>query len=260
MTAIRHHIILSSSYSEGARICLDFPDCSPEDLKAAIAKISSAYDGKRVSFSVHMVHADSADWGSVIDADPYFDDVRVIDSVDEFVELIRKDCYLTGMDVAKYILSKQDCTHTRLEKLTYMCYADYLCATTERLFVDQIYAFQYGPIVDGVYQQFRGHSKVHPGFTIDDVGDDETRYSMDLRIQMRSRILFSEDGDMKMESIDRTLERYRLVRTDELVELTHTEGSPWYVARDRVKECPDSLAYTKISDEDIIKCHHVEER
>ena len=256
---IRHQIILSSSYSEGVRICLDFPECSPEDLKTAIEKISSAYDGKRVSFSTHMVHTDSYDWDSVIEKDPYFDDVRVIDSVDDFVEIIKKDRYLTGMDVAKYILSKQKCTHTRLEKLTYMCYADYLCATKEKLFDDEIYAFQYGPIVESVYKQFREYSKEHPGAIIDDEKDDGSCYSLDLRIQMRSRILFSEDGEKKLDSIDRTIDRYYSMKTDQLVELTHTEGSPWHITKSKKRILFEALPYIKIADDDIMKYHHAEE-
>lgn len=253
MRMIKHQILLSSSYSEGTRICLHFTDCDTGTIRDAMDRINSAYGGKRVSFSTHMIHTDSSSWESVVERDPYFDDVRVISDVDEFVRTIQKDRYLEGIDVAKYILSKENCTHTRIEKLTYMCYADYICRTGDRLFSDKVYAFKFGPVVETVYRAFRDYSKEHSGLKI----DEKKEYSVDLMLQMRSRILFSEDGDRKLESIDDTLKRYKGTSTDELVDLTHREGSPWYVTYMGRQQPP--RRYTVISDENIIRHHHSEE-
>ncbi len=249
----KHQIILSSSYSEGTRICMDFTDCDSGMFKSVMDKVSAAYDGKSVSFSIHTVHTDSAEWESVVERDPYFRDVRVIGTADEFVKLIQKDRYLKGIDVARYILSVFKCTHTRIEKLTYMCYADYLCSTGERLFDDKVYAFQYGPVIDSVYKEFKGYSKESPGDAIDD-----RIYSLDLKLQMKSRILFSEDGDKKLDSIRRTLERYKQISTSRLVELTHIEGSPWSRVYVKAESSDDSM-YMAIPDQYIRQYHHVEE-
>lgn len=40
-----------------------------------------------------------------------------------------------------------------------MCYADYLCETNERLFMDQIYAYKYGPIIKTVYEAYKKGNK-----------------------------------------------------------------------------------------------------
>ena len=245
---IRHQILLSSSYSEGSRICLDFPDCNQIVFKNAIGSVNDAYDGKRVSFSLHTIHTDSVEWGSVVEKDPYFDDVHVVETVDEFVKIIQNDRYLKGMDVAKYILSKESCTHARIEGLTFICYADYLCSSGKRLFEDKIYAYQHGPVIDSVYQTLKKYSKDDPKKWI----DDEKMLKMDIRIQMRSRILFSEDGEEKMASIDRTLSKYKGVSTEQLVDLIHQPDSPWQITRS--KQSGDQL-YQIISD-DAIKEHH----
>ena len=252
---IKHQILLSSSYSRGSRICLDYPDCDYSIVKDAIDRVSSAYDGKRVSFSTHTIHTDSVDWSSVVEKDPYFDDVKVVDTVDEFVKIIQEDRYLDGIDVAKYILTKEACTHTKVEKLTYMCYADYLCSTGKKLFEDRVFAFKYGPVVDSVYKAFREHSKEKPSTAIDDM---TVLSKMNLSIQMRSRILFAEDGEEKLASIERTLGKYKSISGMDLVDLTHRENTPWEVTV-RGRKDPFDGKHLKIRDSYIKKYHCFEE-
>lgn len=48
-----------------------------------------------------------------------------------------------------------------------MCYADYLCATHKRLFEDKIYAFKYGPVVESVYEAYKGMKDIEEGLTSD---------------------------------------------------------------------------------------------
>ena len=218
----KHYIILSSSYSTGTRIGLDIVDDTIASEKATEA-VSKAYGGKHVPFSVHSMCTGSPDWDSVVRYDPYFDDVKMIDSVDRFVELVSCERYLKGTDVAKYILSKKECTHTRLEKLTYLCYAEYLCETGERLFDDKIYAFQYGPVVKSVYEKYRGSAE-------EDLGPEDDSRKLKTKVGMmaiRSRLMFAEDGISKTYSIDRTLKKYGHMTAKELVRMTHSEQAPW---------------------------------
>ena len=249
---IVHRIILSSSYSTGKRICLHFTDCDERFFSFILGKVKRAYGGKAVPFSIHMIVTSSKDWKSVVKADPYFSDVVEIKDVDEFVSLLQRDRYLKGVDVARYILSKGPCTHTRLEKLTYMCYADYFCQYGQRLFEDKIYAFKLGPVVESVYREYSVHSRMHPGEWIryDDDMDDDIMHDEKNRMPIKSRILFSEDGQRKLRSIDRTLERYHMYSAEELVQLTHRERTPWSVT--------EKGPYQTISDDDIRRYHRYE--
>lgn len=251
---IIHYIILSSSYSTGRRIALHFTFRDEVDVvltKSVRDKIDSAFDGKPPAYSVHVKQTEAESWDSVCETDSYFVGVAVIGSVEEFIDLVSRDRHFKGVDVAKYILSRTRCTHTRLEKLTYLCYADYLCLTGKRLFDDTIYAFEYGPVVESVYSKYSGHSKDHAGCAIhvDDAADIEVDYSMR---PIRSRLLFAEDGQEKVVSIDRTLERYGGLDGNDLVRITHREGSPWsHVDR--------TGRYDRLDDGLILEHHHVEE-
>lgn len=249
---IVHRIVLSSSYSTGRRICLHFTDCDERTFSSILGKVKGAYGGKAVPLSIHMIVTSSKEWKSVVKADPYFSDVVEIRDVDEFVSLLQKDRYLKGTDVARYILSKGPCTHTRLEKLTYMCYADYYCEFGQRLFEDKIYAFKLGPVVESVYREYSVYSRVYPGERIhyDDDIDDDIMHDEKHKMPIKSRIMFSEDGQRKLRSIERSLERYHGYSTDGLVQLTHREGTPWFVT--------EKGTYQTISDDDIRKYHRFE--
>ncbi len=248
---IKHYIIMSSSYTDGARVALDITKHSLLNSEA-IAKIIKDIKqncGKDVPLSTHLIETESDSWGSIVEYDPFFEDVECTKSVTEFSEKIKKGRVLTGLDVATYILSKVKCTHLSLEKLVYFSYADYLCEHFERLFEDRIYAFTHGPVISSVYETYKrsGFQYVKPlEFDID---RDVQTYVKEL--PARSRILFAKDGAKKLFSIDKTIEKYGKCSARELVDFTHRSGSPW-------SHVDSTKAYQIISDDLIIKHHHVE--
>lgn len=220
---ITHFIFMSSSYSLGKRIALDFIVVDEEiqdRLKEYLDKITTEC-GKDVSISTHMIQAEDTTWESVCRADHFFKGVEVISSLDKFIKLIKKDRKLEGIDVAKYILSKTKCTQLKLQKLVYLCFADYLCDTGKELFTDPIYAFKYGPVVDTVYEKYKkyGYKPIE-----EEKEDIDTTVS---EMPAKSRILFAEDGTEKIISIDSTLKKYGCLTAGQLVDLTHRESTPW---------------------------------
>ena len=221
---VTHFIFMSSSYSLGTRIALDYvvKDVDmQEKLKSYLNKITGEC-GRDVSLSTHMIQAEDERWESVYKEDPFFKDVKVIKNVDEFIKLIKKDRQLLGIDVAKYILSKITCTQLKLQKLVYLCFADYLCETGDRLFLDKIYAFKYGPVVDTVYKRYKQY-----GYTpIDEEREDISNKGLK-EMPAKSRILFAEAGTNKLFSIEETLRKYGDKTARELVEITHREDTPW---------------------------------
>ncbi|MDO5853295.1 MAG: DUF4065 domain-containing protein [Thermoplasmata archaeon] len=248
---ILHYIILSSSYSTGRRIALHYPfegSIDSERMHLILDRISDCYGGPDVSFGIHVTQTESESWQSVVESDPYFKDVHIIDTVEEFIELIQRDKTFTGLDASDYILSLTPCTHSRLEKLTYMCYADYLCDTGERLFEDEIYAFEHGPIIGSVYRRYGGQDESEE---VIGEGSDivlKPRYET---LPIRSKLFFAANGRRKVTSIDRTLKRLEDVPTQAIVDMTHREGSPWsHVSRTgRYDPLPDDL---------ILEYHRVE--
>lgn len=224
---ITHYIIMSSSYSKGKRIALDYIiDEKSEylELKGVLKKIIDEC-GKDVSISTHFIQTDSKSWTSVIEKDYFFRDVEVIKSIEEFIRLIKKDRILSGVDVAKYILCKVKCTHLKLEKLVYLCFAEYLCKYDKELYEDYILAYKYGPVVESVYDKYKGYRYKE----IEQ--DDEKIDATDLHeMPARSRILFAEDGINKIKSIDETIEKYGSFSAGDLVYLTHKQLTPWDIS------------------------------
>lgn len=236
---IKHFVVMSSSYSKGTRIALDYvmgDSINPVELAEIVDRIS---DECGDSVSTHFVGTDREDWESVAEEDAYFKDVLKIDSLDEFIYLIKEDRVLIGLDIAKYILSVQKCTHLQLEKLVYLCYADYLCKSGKKLFDDRVYAFDLGPVVKSVYDKYKGTREIEDEKEVDD------RYAL---LPVKSRILFAEDGVEKIASIEKTIEKYKGYSASDLVRLTHRPGSPWDLTDKTVRN-------SEITDE-MIKANH----
>ena len=243
---ITHYIIMSSSYSEGKRIALDYivDDESYLILKEVISKITKEC-GKDVSISTHFIQTDSKSWDSIVDKDYFFKDVDVIDTIENFIKLIKEDRILIGLDIAKYILSKVKCTHLKLEKLVYLCFAEYLCQYDKELYKDTIYAYKYGPVVKSVYEKYKGYGYRE----IEEENIDTTDiYEM----PSRSRILFAIKGIEKLKSIEDTIKRYGHLSAGDLVDLTHRKGTPWDLSgRGKFKD--------KIITNETIKKYHCNE-
>lgn len=195
-----------------------------------------------------MIQAESTDWESVCKADHFFKDVKVIETLEKFIKLIQKDRKLEGIDVAKYILAKFTCTQLKLQKLVYLCFADYLCETGKELFTDKIYAFKYGPVVDTVYKRYKeyGYKPIEEETTdIDSKNISE--------MPAKSRILFAKDGIEKILSIEKTLKKYGEMTASQLVELTHKENTPWSITPKN-----SLLLYSQIKLSTIEKYHKFE--
>lgn len=243
---ITHYIIMSSSYSEGKRIALSniVKEKDYMELKQIVQDITEEC-GKDVSLSTHFVQTDSESWKSVVEKDHFFKGVEVIKSKEKFIELIKKDRILKGIDVAKYILSKIKCTHLKLEKLVYLCYAEYLCQYGMELYKDKIYAYKYGPVIESVYEKY----KEYGCRKIDDIDIDTTDI---FEMPSRSRIIFAENGLSKIKSIDTTLEKYGTLSAGDLVDLTHKIDTPWFLSG-------EGKLNNKIIENDVIKKFHSNE-
>lgn len=239
-----HYIILSSCYAKGRRIVMDFLDI--EEFENAKQKLFKEF-GKALPISTHIIPTNSVKFSSVVDVDRYFDDVKLIKNYDKFAELIAMDRKLDGLDVALYILAKEKCSHFKLEKLTYLCYADYLCKYDKPMFEDKIYAYKYGPVVKSVLRKFG--KKYDPA----DFETQESIASKTLRENFtKSRILNADDGINILYSINKTLEEYGNHSANKLIKITHKDNSPWD------KAGRGNIRNSLITDE-LIKNYHCNE-
>ena len=244
----KHFIILASAYSKGTRIALDYFDDEILQMDVIKKELDFIIDklGDDAPISTHYIQTKKPGWKEVEKQDKFFAKAQLIDTKEEFVELILKDRKLKGIDIAKYILTRVPCTHLKLEKLVYLSYADYLCEEKKKLFDDKIYAYKLGPVIESVYERYKksGYDYVED----DTKTEDETKK----KLPIRSRIIASEEGLKKILSIDKTLEKYAKYSASQLVDITHKDSSPW------AKAGAGTSKYQEISDDLILKFHKYE--
>lgn len=248
---IKHYIIIASAYSIGERIALDYYSDDILSMETIQKDIDYVMDkcGKDVPISSHFIQVEEKGWDAVRKKDKFFDGVKLVATKEEFVKLLLADQKLLGIDIAKYILTKKPCTHLKLEKLVYMCYADYLCETQSKLFEDKIFAYRLGPVIESVYEKYK-----KSGLDCLEVEDDTFMYDETTKkMPSRSRILSVEDGLKKLISIDKTLEKYSKYSASELVDMTHQTDTPWSQAG------AGSMASKIIEDDLIMKYHQYEQ-
>lgn len=248
---IKHYIVLGSSYNTGERIAIDYTDYN-EDFKNLIYELKKKKNiNENYSIATHTISTKTAKWKDVVELDPFFDNVKLLKTSEEFLKYLSKDSEITAIDVANYILSMYRCTHTRLEKLVYYCYADYLCKYNKKLFKDKIFAFKYGPVIETLYETYKNSSPTTyvDKFSLKMHDKLPAKYKMPLN----SRIMNSIDGVRKIDSIRSTLEKYKGYNTKTIISFTHRENTPW-AANDK-----GETLYKVISDYDILKYHKFEE-
>lgn len=237
-----HYIIMSSSYTQGTRIAIQYILNDDSDYKKceSIVPYIMKKCGGDVSISVHFIPTKSETWKSVYEYDAFFKDVKLIDNVDDFIKIILVDRKLKGTDVANYIVKKVKCSHLKLEKLVYLAYAEYLCKYDKELFTDKIYSYRYGPVVETVYEKYKNSGS----YDIKPKNKDP--------MPALSRITFAEDGLAKIYCINAVIEKYGKLSASELVELTHRKDAPWAMSGG------ESHNKNEIKDEIIKKYHHNE--
>lgn len=111
-------------------------------------------------------------------------------------------------------------TNLQLQKLTYVCHGLSLAHFKRPLIIEDVYAWQYGPVIPSVYFKFKGHGS---------------------SVITESREAFL---DKESESIIKdVVQKLGYLTGPNLVELTHREGSPWHKVWDGTqnKVIPDSL-------------------
>lgn len=247
-----HVIVISSSYKSGQRVALHYvqdKNGSFDRINRDISKIRLIC-GEDIQLAIHKISTENMLWDSVVQKDPFFSDIRLIDKVDTFISVVAIDRKLKPLDVAKFILSIRPYTHLGIQKMVYLCYADYLCKYGKKMFDDTFYAYSYGPVASSLYKVFKKYERNE----IRDIDGEETiKINDNTEINAcLARVIFSKDGIEVAESLIESLKKYLNFTPSQLVSITHRLGSPWNMIYDENK-------YNQvISDELIKKYHYIE--
>lgn len=87
-----HFIAIYSSYVKGCRLCWHYASEGRQDknsLKMFIRRIED--EQPDVELSIHKLITDAITWESVVEKDPFFDDIVAIEDIKDFIQHIDKD-------------------------------------------------------------------------------------------------------------------------------------------------------------------------
>lgn len=236
----QHFILVASSYFKGSRLGFHAVAKEGQLDNAVIEKLLKRLSEiNRDDVGIHSFITDSDSWESVIELDSFFEDIIICSDFDEFEERLKSDLKLSAVDVAKFFLAVIPISHLKLQKLVYLAYKAYLIKYRQPLFDEKIIAYQYGPVVEEVYQKFKKHGSE----TIEI--DDPTNYILkDIHLsQALGRMLLVKDTDKIIPTLLDTINRYGDLSAGQLVDLTHSPKGPWDTVYERNKnyEITDSV-------------------
>lgn len=232
-----HLIIIGSDFESGDRIGFHISSMigskSNSQFRRSIRPLMEALEDKSVSVAVHQVQTFDETWESVITLDPFFKDVIIVDTSFKFLHRLSSKKSLKAIDISMLILSKVTSTPLKLQKLLYLCYADYLLISDRKMFGEEIVAYQYGPVVEEIYQEFKG---IRTELEIEDdvfLNINSNLDSIEEQSMLMARITSSPFGFEIYESCLSTLEKYGDLTARQLVDLTHKPNDPWDIALKR---------------------------
>lgn len=203
---MKHMIVLSSSYSTFERIGYHIALDENFDTKYNLFKEKAKEIGATYQYSPYVYTADN--WEDEIRTNLFYENVRMISDLDEFISLIEKGLKINALHVAYYILSREKCTHLRLQRLIILCYKDYFDKINEKLFEEEIEYCSIGPFVKSVFQKFGNNKIMDLDFVI------EKNYHKTAEL---CRIAFAINGFDMIKSIDYILEKYKNYDTKDLL-------------------------------------------
>lgn len=120
----------------------------------------------------------------------------------------------------------RDLTPMKLQKLVFYAHAWSLVMSNKPLFSDKVFAWPYGPVIESIYHEFKGHGPTNitvPGTELKWDGSPDAL--MEYKY-VTPRI--PDDDDLSAYIVDYVLEAYGDQSAIALSNLTHRPGSAWY--------------------------------
>ncbi|MBP2293006.1 Panacea domain-containing protein [Azospirillum rugosum] len=127
-----------------------------------------------------------------------------------------------GRAVANFILDfceqrDREVTNLALQKIVYFCHVWSLVELGRPLVKHQFEAWQYGPVLQYLYREFKAFDRQPIQGRATEIDPDTGR---------RRIVRYAFDRDTE-ELLKQTVDFYSRLRAGDLVELSHAKGSPW---------------------------------
>lgn len=129
----------------------------------------------------------------------------------------------SSLTISYYLIgkAKEDSIHLsalKLQKILYLAYGHYSAGTNDKLFSENIVAWQYGPVVQVIYQIFKKFGNTPLETLIDKVPEITSEKIFDAKCEI---------NDQHRLFLDMIWGIYAKFTAGQLVELTHRDNTPW---------------------------------
>ena len=140
------------------------------------------------------------------------------------------DSMYSALDIAKWFLAKnhsenrlfesaeelyEGISHLKLQKLLYYAEGIYLALNDSKLFKEDIIAWQHGPVISSVYEEYKKFGKDFIVFNADESD-----------VELIDRI---ENDEKAIEALELTYNSFAIYTAWQLRNMTHEKNSPWDV-------------------------------
>jgi len=155
-------------------------------------------------------------------------------------EMAIKSKTYSASHVANFMLDRaakegRPITQMKLLKLVYIAYGWYFALIGRRLFSEPIYAWQHGPVVRSLYDEFKHYGNMP-------IDGRSIEYDLD-KMKISTPRIPSEDKDAQL-ILDKVWNIYKGYSAWQLREKTHEKDTPWAAVYDedcRNTQIPDEL-------------------
>lgn len=159
----------------------------------------------------------------------------------------------TPQHIANYFLDRAESEGRRLSslkllKLVYIAYGWYLALKNEKLFNEQIEAWQHGPVIPSIYHEFKHYGSAPITGRSLTVDYNESDGKLDLEVTTPRIPETDQDANTILDTVWKSYKDYTAWK---LREMTHEDDTPW------TRVYIDGSRGTKMQD-DHIREHYVE--
>lgn len=250
---MQHYVFLglNPSLKDKGKIALHIPlkdDSSFLAYKDVLQKLESSILNKK-TYSIYLLESKNETWKSVIEENKYFSSIKEpinIMFVSQFIEILN-NIEITSLDVAKYILKIEKCTHLRLQKLLYLTYSKYLKKYNKKLFKEEFFAWKYGPVNKYVFNYFKNienTNELTTEFSVLQLNDKDKREFPNFANEYEN-ISLSPNFVEISQIVNEIVNEYKSISTFKLVELLHSEDSAWNKTKLNEKIIDESILLSK---------------
>ncbi len=176
------------------------------------------------AYSVNFVESNDTSWESVVKENNFYKDVeKPLDDVNEFIKIIN-NIKLSSIDVAYLILYNLPTTEFKLQRILFLVYQAYLKKYKKKLFDDEFFAWEYGPVNRMVFLEFTEFETHIEGVNVTKE-DDSQKITID--DQYNDKIQYHKDKERIIDTVNEIINTYGKYSSQQLVELLTSDKSAW---------------------------------